>query len=120
MPPPAAQGIIDRVGAVVEHPKFLPGFTARRNLDAARRQPRGVPESRVDDVDGRVRLTAATGSATGVLPRHASTAGDRGDVAEVPELLILDEPTEGLDSTDVRFVRELVRELGASQASRFC
>ena len=104
--------VVDRVGAVVEQPRFSPGISGRRNLSLLARS-RGVPDARVAEVVERVGLAGRDRDryrsySPGMRQRLAIAAA----MLKAPELVILDEPTEGLDAADVRAVRELVRALG--------
>ncbi len=106
--------VIGRVGAVVEAPKFAPTFTGRQNLLLLSRSI-GVPDSRVDQAFETVSLTGRDrdrykGYSLGMKQRLAIAA----TLIKEPELLILDEPTNGLDPAGIREIRELIRELGAS------
>ncbi len=106
--------VMDRVGAIVEEPKFLPTFTGRRNLSLLGRSI-GVPRSRVDEVLSEVGLEGRDSDryrtySLGMRQRLAIAAA----LLKSPDVLILDEPTNGLDPAGIRDIRQLVRDLGAS------
>src|SRR6476469_3736226 len=106
--------VIDKVGAVVEMPKFLPNFTGRQNLQVLA-QTIGAPRSAIDAAVDRVSLTGRDKDryksySLGMKQRLAIAA----TLLKDPELLILDEPTNGLDPAGIREIRDMIRELGAS------
>jgi ABC-2 type transport system ATP-binding protein len=106
--------VMNRIGAVVEQPKFLPSFTTRRNLSLLAGTI-GVPRKQVDHtleqvgLAGRDRDRFKTFS-LGMKQRLAIAA----TLLKQPELLILDEPSNGLDPAGIREIRELVRDLAGS------
>ena len=111
-PPP-----LDRVGALVEEPASWRFLSGRRNLQYMARaggSGAGTRErlGRVDEVLERVGLAAA---ADKKVKAYSQGMRQRLGIALAllgrPELLVLDEPTNGLDPTGMREVRGLLREL---------
>jgi lantibiotic transport system ATP-binding protein len=100
-----------RIGSLVESPSNYPHLTGRENLEVVRRlqgtDPRRIPAvlSRMDlaaDADRPVRQYSL-----GMRQRLGLAMA----LLSEPELLILDEPTNGLDPAGIQEMRELVRRL---------
>jgi len=110
--PDALPELIADVGALVETPLFFPGFTGRLNLRLLA-EGAGVPRARVEEVLELVDLTDRAddrfkGYSLGMKQRLGIAAA----LLKAPRLLILDEPSNGLDPAGIRDVRELIRRLG--------
>jgi len=106
--------VINRVGAVVEQPKFVPNFSGRKNLSLLASAV-GLPAKRVDAALAQVGLTSREHQrfgaySLGMKQRLAVAA----TLLKSPDLLILDEPTNGLDPAGIRDIRDMIRELGES------
>ena len=106
--------VMDRVGAVVESPKFAPNFTGRQNLRLLAASV-GRSTSDVDEALEKVGLGQRSDDryraySLGMKQRLAIAA----TLLKKPLLLILDEPTNGLDPAGIREIRDLVKDLGAS------
>ncbi|HEV2472179.1 MAG TPA: ATP-binding cassette domain-containing protein [Chthonomonadales bacterium] len=104
--------LLPRVGALIEQPAFQSYLSGRDNLIAAGGYTGGVPASRVDEVlevvglDERGKDRYSTYS-LGMRQRLGVGAA----LLTSPELLILDEPGNGLDPAGIVEMRELVRTL---------
>jgi ABC-type multidrug transport system ATPase subunit len=125
--PGAAREVLSQVGSLVEGPGFYPHLSGRANLtlfDAAGPQPSLDPprerRRRVDDALARVGLAGV-----GRRPVKAWSTGMRqrlglaAALLRAPRLLILDEPTNGLDPHGMREVRDLLVELVAGGTTVF-
>ena len=111
---------IRRVGAILEASGAHRGRSGRNHLrmlcDAA-----GIPTSRVDDVLAMVGLTPAAGRkfkgySLGMRQRLGIAAALLGD----PEVLILDEPANGLDPEGIRWMRDLLKGLADQGRTVLC
>ncbi|MGH2716318.1 MAG: ABC transporter ATP-binding protein, partial [Thermoleophilaceae bacterium] len=104
-----------RIGAMVEAPAFYPYLSGRDNLLVLARYA-GVGEDRVETVLAEVELSdrAADRSASYSLGMK-QRLGVAAALLKDPELLILDEPTNGLDPAGMAEMRDLVRSLGTGR-----
>ncbi|HEY5179192.1 MAG TPA: ATP-binding cassette domain-containing protein [Dermatophilaceae bacterium] len=104
--------VVDRVGAIVESPKFFPAFSGRKNLQLlaeAIDRPRNIVDQVLEQsgLGGRGKDKYKTYS-LGMKQRLAIAA----TLLKEPDLLIFDEPTNGLDPAGIREIRNTMRSLG--------
>ncbi|KAB1904663.1 ABC transporter ATP-binding protein [Micromonospora sp. AMSO31t] len=106
--------VAGRVGAIVESPQFFGNFTGRKTLRLLALAG-GVPTARVDEVLEQVGLRdrgdeRVKGYSLGMKQRLAVASA----LLKDPQLLILDEPANGLDPAGIREMRDLTRSLAAA------
>ncbi len=111
--------VIGRIGSIVETPALFPGFTGRRNLELLGRLA-GAKKDDINRVLGRVDLAdradeRVKGYSLGMKQRLGIAAA----LLKDPELLILDEPANGLDPAGIKEIRQLLRSLGAEGRTVF-
>ena len=103
---------LSRVGGIVEEPRFYPYLSGRRNLDIWAAHYGGEARSRIPAVLERVELTERAGDK---VKTYSLGMRQRLGVARAllndPELLVLDEPTNGLDPAGMLEFRNMIRAL---------
>lgn len=102
---------LSKVGTVLDSRGFHPALTGRQNLRVVAAAA-GIDDSRVDEVLEMVELTEAAGRkmkkySLGMKQRLALAGAILGD----PEILILDEPANGLDPAGIAWLRNFLRQL---------
>src|ERR671918_828369 len=112
---PELAGVIGRIGSIVETPSMHPGFSGRRNLEILARIA-GLPRARISEVLESVGLGGRAGDrvktySLGMKQRLGIAAA----LLKDPELLILDEPANGLDPAGVRWLRDFLRDFAAGE-----
>ncbi len=109
--PHALPEVIGRIGAIVEQPRFFPAFSGRQNLTLLA-QGIGAPVTRVDQVLDEVGLgdrgkDRFRSYSLGMKQRLAIA----GTLLKNPDLLVFDEPTNGLDPAGIHEIRATMRGL---------
>ena len=103
-------------GYLVESANAYPELSVRENLEIMRRLRPGTEPKAVDRVIERLGLTAYADRRTGTLSHgNAQRLGLAKALMHTPELLILDEPANGLDPAGIVEIRNLLKELALGQ-----
>ena len=101
-----------RVGAIIETPAFYENFSARRNLQLLASLSGGVSKKRVEEV---LEIVGLRDRARDPVKAYSYGMRQRLGIAQAllptPQLIILDEPTNGLDPQGIHETRELIRRL---------
>ena len=110
---------LPRVGAMIEGPAFYPALSGAENLRVLASLG-GFPQDRVEPLLERVGLADRGGSkyktySLGMKQRLGIAAA----LLPNPDLLVLDEPTNGLDPSGIHEVRELMRDLASQGTTVF-
>jgi len=107
---------IRHVGAIVENPEMYKYLTGRQNLLHYARMIPGISSKRIDEV---VELVGLTGRIEDKVKTYSLGMRQRLGVAQAilhkPSLLILDEPTNGLDPAGIRELRDYLRLLAREE-----
>ncbi|MGE6488596.1 ABC transporter ATP-binding protein [Paenisporosarcina sp. NPDC076898] len=103
---------IKNLGCIVENPELYPYLTGRENLQQFARMVPGINEDRIQEVIGQVGLQNRIHD---LVKTYSLGMRQRLGIAQAllgkPKVLILDEPTNGLDPVGIREMREFIRKL---------
>lgn len=107
---------IKEVGAIVENPEMYPFMSGWKNLVHYARMVPGITEERIMEVIKLVGLEKAIKEKVG---RYSLGMRQRLGIAQAllhrPSILILDEPTNGLDPSGIKEIRHYIRKLAAEE-----
>ena len=106
------------VGALVETPAFYPYLSGRKNLELMASLS-GIQKGSGEPIDSALRQVGMEKRASEKFKKYSLGMKQRLGIASAllgePEVLILDEPTNGLDPRGVAEMRELIRDLGRKE-----
>ena len=105
---------LKKIGAIIEQPNFYPYLAAEKNLEIVA-TIKGVPNSRIDEVLETVNLLARKKDA---FKTYSLGMKQRLSIASAllanPQVLILDEPTNGLDPEGIIQIRDIINSIAKS------
>ena len=111
-----------RIGAIIEEPAFYPYLSGRDNLRILAKSIGGIPDRKIEEVLDRVGLLNRAKDRYGEYSMGMKQRlGIASTLLRDPELIILDEPTNGLDPAGTKEIRGLIPQLaGENRAILLC
>jgi len=107
---------IAQVGCIVENPELYKFMTGRENLEQFARMSGGIPKERIEEIIRFVDLERAIDDK---VRTYSLGMRQRLGIAQAllhqPKILILDEPTNGLDPAGIRELRQFIRRLAEEE-----
>jgi ABC-2 type transport system ATP-binding protein len=110
--------ILRRIGAIIEEPAFYPYLSGWDNLEALGRAIGSIQKSKITEVLERVNLLDRAKDRYGTYSMGMKQRlGIAFTILRDPELILLDEPTNGLDPAGTKEVRDLIPQLAHERCS---
>lgn len=113
---PGNYRLLERIGSIIEFPGFYPNLTAAENLEIHRRL---MGMGNRDCIDEALDVVGLSGARNRKVKTFSLGMKQRLGIARAlmhhPELLILDEPTNGLDPAGIKEVRQLLLDLAQNR-----
>lgn len=107
---------IEKVGAIVENPDFYMYLSGRKNLELIANMYKGIGKERIDEV---VKLVGLENRINDKVSKYSLGMRQRLGIAQAiinkPNLLVLDEPTNGLDPEGIKELREFLVKLSKEE-----
>ena len=107
---------IEKVGAIVENPDFYMYLSGRKNLELIANMYKNIDSKRIDEV---VKLVGLENRINDKVSKYSLGMRQRLGIAQAilnkPNLLILDEPTNGLDPEGIKDLREFLIKLAKEE-----
>jgi len=117
---PSRTRALRRVGSLVGAPSLVPYLTARQNLELVAQLSPQIQPGRIDEILETVDLNEAADRQAGKFSTGMKQRlGLAISVLHQPELLILDEPTNGMDPAGMREIRNLLSDLAGQGVTIF-
>jgi ABC-2 type transport system ATP-binding protein len=112
------EGAMENIGAIVENPELYGHLTGLQNLRQFRRLRNGISEERIMEA---VRFVGLENRIKDKLKRYSLGMKQRLGVAQAilhrPKLLVLDEPTNGLDPAGIKELRDIMKKLAHEEGA---
>ncbi|TCO76881.1 ABC transporter ATP-binding protein [Marinisporobacter balticus] len=107
---------LERIGSIIEFPGFYPNLTAKENLEIHRRLI-GIQGKKC--IDEALEMSGMKDTKNKLVKEFSLGMKQRLGVARAllhhPEILVLDEPTNGLDPVGIKEMRELILDLSSKK-----
>ena len=112
--------VMSRIGALVELPAYYPHLSAAKNLEIIRMLTPGVPDGRIREVLEQVGLGSRGDDHVRTYSQGMrQRLGIAMAILHKPRLVILDEPTNGLDPGGINHIRGLIKDLNKNDGVTF-